>query len=219
MTEKHPSTAESFDARHYYEDDGVAADYERVRFGGLKGSVVYALERRLLLKALRMAGNINTVLDLPVGTGRLVEPLQQAGYEVLGADTSAAMLRHANARLKDNVALMRADGGALPLQDNSIDVVVCFRLLPHLPAEARQDLLKEMARVARVAIVAVYQPHRLSAWHFVRNRLQGKRLPRHYIPASELTSEFAKCGLEVRGSLGLLPGILMERAYVLRPAH
>lgn len=63
------------------------------------------------------------ILELGCGTGRLLEPLARAGYEVHGVDRSAAMLARARDRLTragvQNVRLYQAD----------------FRELHELPAE------------------------------------------------------------------------------------
>jgi SAM-dependent methyltransferase len=54
------------------------------------------------------------ILELGCGTGRLLVPLAQAGYEVVGLDRSAAMLARAKARLaaaglSNRVTLIQAD--------------------------------------------------------------------------------------------------------------
>jgi len=207
--------ARSFDAARHYQVDAVADEYERVRFGHWRGAFVHARECRLILRALRAAGGVRTVLDLPAGTGRLQAALRRAGYHVVGADISAAMLRHA--RTSGDSVFVRADGRALPLRPNGVDAVVCLRLMSHLPEDVREAWLAEMARVARVALVVVYQPHKLSLWYLVRNRLQRQPLPRYYASPQALAEEFSRSGLKPVASFALLPGVFMERAYVLVP--
>lgn len=56
-----------------------------------------AVDVPLYLDFARRAGG--PVLELGCGTGRLLVPLAQAGYEVVGLDRSAAMLARAEARL------------------------------------------------------------------------------------------------------------------------
>ncbi len=207
---------EPFDATRHYQSEAVAADYERARFGDWRGGLVHALECRLVRRALRAAGEIRTVLDLPAGTGRLTAALRRSGYRVVGADISAAMLERARARSGD-APLVRANGHALPLRSGSVDAVVCLRLMSHLPGDARRSLLSEMARVARVAAIAVYQPDVRSLWYLVRNKLQGQALPRYLASPAELADEFAHSGLVNTQSFALLRGVFMERAYVLTP--
>lgn len=216
MSDRHPAAAESFDARTHYRDDAVARGYDDARFGGVSGRVVQALERRMILRALRVAGDVRTVIDLPAGTGRLIAPLREAGYDVIGGDISAEMLARA-ARRGPRTHLLQADGASLPLRDGAVDVVVSLRLFPHLPSDQRLALLSEMARVARVGVIAVYQPDRRSAWHLVRNVIQRKHLPRHFVSHGAIVREAADAGLGYRASFSLLPGVLMERAYVFTP--
>ncbi len=213
MSDRLPASTDGFDPRTHYRQPAVARSYDRVRFGGVSGSLVHALERRMILRALGAAGGLRTVLDLPVGTGRLIPALREAGYEPIGADIASGMV----ARARDRVAgtpLIVADGDALPLRGDSVDAVVCLRLLPHLDQPARERLLREAARVARVEVVAVYQPHKLTMWYALRSIVLRQRLPRHYVSHDDIIEEAARCGLVVRASVPLLPAVFMERAFV-----
>ena len=51
------------------------------------------------------------------------------------------------------VAALIADGGALPFRAQSVDLVLCAKLLHHLPGAAGLQLLRELDRVARLAVV------------------------------------------------------------------
>ena len=51
------------------------------------------------------------------------------------------------------IAALVADGGVLPFGGRSVDLVLCAKLLHHLPGEAGRRLLSEMDRVARLAVV------------------------------------------------------------------
>lgn len=209
-----------YEAKEYYQDDAVVAAYDQVRFRGLRGAVVDRLERRLLMKAMAGVRSEGRVLDLPVGTGRMARRLTAAGHRVVGADISAPMLRLAlelARRAGEAGDLVRGDGEALPFADDSFDVAVCFRLMPHLPAGARIRLLREMARVATDRVIAVYQPHRIAAWWVLYGLLLRRPVPRHFVSPNELRREFAACGLRVARSHALLRGVFMERAYVLTP--
>ena len=210
----------SYDAKTRYQESAVAAAYDEARFRGLRGRLVDWLEKRLLLRALSGLPAAARVLDLPVGTGRMARRLRSRGYEVVGADISPAMLgraRDLDRAAERPLGLVRADGEALPFADKTFDVAVCFRLMSHLPQGARVALLKEMARVASGAVVAVYQPHKLTAWWVLNGLILRKRVPLHFVSPRELEQEFAQAGLRPRRSHALLTGLLMERAYVLRP--
>lgn len=82
------------------------------------------------------------VLELGVGTGRLAQPLVEAGLAVVGLDASAAMLaRCAARRLGPGLQLVRADMAALPFRGHFGAVLIGFNTLFNLGTEAEQDSL------------------------------------------------------------------------------
>ncbi len=85
-------------------------------------------------------------LDVGCGTGRHAAHLLTLGYEVVGIDQSAAMLDVARAKLPDTrFELGRFD--ALPVDDESFDVVTCSLALTHTPS--LDQPIREMARVLK----------------------------------------------------------------------
>jgi ubiquinone/menaquinone biosynthesis C-methylase UbiE len=83
---------------------------------------------------------VQTVLDCACGTGRDLQMLHDAGYEMCGSDISAAMLNTARANLAScdvNVPLTRADFRSPPFRDSQFDAVLCLTTsLPHLLDQA-----------------------------------------------------------------------------------
>ena len=208
----------SYDAKEHYQEEDVAAAYDQVRFRGLRGALVNWLEQRLLMKAMSGVRAGARVLDLPVGTGRMARLLSAAGYRPVGADVSVPMMKIAAelvGRAGERSDLVRGDAEALPFANKAFDVAVCFRLLSHLPPEARANLLREMARVASERVIAVYQPHKMAVWWLVYGLLLGRPVPRFFVSPDELEREFATCGLRPVRSYALFRGLFMERAYVL----
>jgi ubiquinone/menaquinone biosynthesis C-methylase UbiE len=207
---------EAYKAKRHYQRQDVAKGYDAERFRSLRGRLVNSLERRLLMQSIAGLPAGALVLDLPTGTGRMARWLADEGYRVLGADISLPMLDESR-RQSDAATLVRAEGERLPLAAESVDAAICFRLMSHLPREARVAVLREMGRVARVRVVAVFQPHRIAVWWLVYGLLLRKPLPRFYVSTTGLKREFADSGLRVVRSHSLLRGLLMERAYVLAP--
>ena len=209
-----------YEAKQHYQDENVAAEYDAERFRGLRGWLVNTLEQRLLVHSLAGLPRGARVIDLPVGTGRLARRMAAEGYRVTGADISLAMMGVARRLASEGgVAsdFVRGDGESLPFRDNAFDASVCFRLLSHLPPDARVRLLRELGRVASERVVAVYQPHKVAAWYVLNNVLLRKKLPAYYVSARQLEAEFAEAGLRPARSATLLRGAFMERAYVLEP--
>jgi SAM-dependent methyltransferase len=94
------------------------------------------------------------VLDLACGVGRVTVPLAQQGALVTAADNSLEMLSRcrnnvAKAELSGNVQFEQVNATALHFADESFDVVVCLGLLEHLPPDARQQAVLQIARVTR----------------------------------------------------------------------
>ncbi|MEV4312549.1 class I SAM-dependent methyltransferase [Actinocrispum sp. NPDC049592] len=76
----------------------------------------------------RFAGErISRVLDVCCGTGRMIGPLQELGYEVSGVDGSAAMLTRAAANVSPGTRLRHAMlPGAAPEQPVADAAISCF---------------------------------------------------------------------------------------------
>jgi SAM-dependent methyltransferase len=85
-------------------------------------------------------------LDAACGTGRFAEFLARRGHQVIGVDSSPAMLAHACRRVPDGQFHV-AELERLPLPDDSVDVIVCALALVHVPS--LQPVLAEFARVLR----------------------------------------------------------------------
>lgn len=83
-------------------------------------------------------------LDAACGTGRHAAHLVELGHQVVGVDATAAMLAVARKKLS-TVDFRKGTLEALPLQDNSVDLVTCALSLSHVP-----DLRPVMAEFARV---------------------------------------------------------------------
>jgi SAM-dependent methyltransferase len=187
--------------RDAWRDPRVAAEYEARRFRRPAQRLKHRHDVALLLRLLRGAGGVRTVLDLPMGTGRLLAPVRAAGYEVVGADVSLEMMERAAAAPGAPVPRrVQADGAHLPFLDASFDAVVCVRFLFHVrdPA-ARVALLREMGRVCRVAVVGQVR-HRANAKHVLRWARHRVGLPARFRPApgrDAIARELAAAGLSL----------------------
>jgi ubiquinone/menaquinone biosynthesis C-methylase UbiE len=180
-----------------------------------------------------------TLLD--VGTGGADIPLALLGWAgqrsrrltVVGIDSrpeilAAAVRANPASAITDRLELHVGDGRSLSYPDRSFDVVHASLVLHHLGPEAALQLLREMARVARLGIV-VNDLHRgrlgwVGAW-LLGHLLTGNRYTRHDAPLSvrrayrldEMTDLLRAAGLTpvrtIRGALGqryaiaALPGL------------
>jgi SAM-dependent methyltransferase len=85
-------------------------------------------------------------IDAACGTGRYAGYLAGRGHRVVGVDSSPDMLRRARSRVPSGKFLL-ADLRALPLPDNSADVVVSGLAVSHVPVLG--PVMAEFARVLR----------------------------------------------------------------------
>jgi SAM-dependent methyltransferase len=139
-----------------YADPAMAAAFDKQRFGGPIGSLVADTQARVLAN---MIGRIQDrkILDVGAGTGRVALLLARGGAFVTAVDASEAMLDVARERAieqKVNVRFLQGDALTLDFADRSFDVVVCLRLLMHVPDWRR--CLTEMCRVAGRLVIFDY---------------------------------------------------------------
>lgn len=150
----------------------TAENYERNRAGHKWDSEHQAIEE--LLAAVPRG---STVLDIPIGTGRLLPLFSARGFDVSGVDVSADMLAQARATAKSlglPVRLIRADVRSVPFPDDSFELVLCLRFL-NLVDEIGLDLvLTELARLSEdkllvgVRYINSLSGFRWTPWDFTR---------------------------------------------------
>ena len=114
----------------------------------------YAFARRLV------AGR--RVADVACGEGYGSALLATSAASVVGIDLDAAAIAHAAATYASpSVRFVEASATALPLADGSVDAIVSFETIEHLPADAQPAMLAEFARVlAPNGIVVMSSPNR-----------------------------------------------------------
>lgn len=97
-----------------------------------------------------------TLLDVGTGLGDVPRAAGEAararGIELrtFGLDTDPVIALSAGASVSHAIC---GDGRALPFATGSVDIVMCSQTLHHFRGDGERDLLREMDRVARVAVV------------------------------------------------------------------
>jgi ubiquinone/menaquinone biosynthesis C-methylase UbiE len=109
-------------------------------------------KRRLVERAAPQAGQ--EVLDLGAGTGTLALMLKAAQPEatVTGLDADPEILaraREKTAAAGSEVDFVQAFSTAMPLDDDSFDLIVSTLFFHHLDGEAKRTTLRECTRVLR----------------------------------------------------------------------
>jgi ubiquinone/menaquinone biosynthesis C-methylase UbiE len=183
-------------------------------------------ETAMMRKALKLAGNPKTVLDLPAGTGRFWEMLAGSpDRKIYAADYSNDMLmmglhmrpEHVTKRIRP----LKCSAFSVPLTDGAVESVFCARLLHHIgEREDRRAMLKEMARVASHSVcVSLWIDGNYKAIR--RRKLEARRKKKGYqnrfvAPKSVIEEDFHSAGLEHICRIDFMKFYSMWSTYVLR---
>lgn len=176
-------------------------------------------------KALKIAGDPVSVLDLPSGTGRFWEMLaEQPDRKILAADYSENMLQVAMRMRPESITrrveAFQCSAFDIPRPDNAVENIFCMRLLHHIGnADDRLMLFREFRRVASKSIcISLWVDGNYQARR--RHRLESRRAPGKYqnrfvLSASQVEAEFRQAGLDIIGHVDFLKHHSMWRIYIL----
>jgi SAM-dependent methyltransferase len=200
------------------------ADYAR-RFAGPAGAFLLEAQRaaaeRLLDGRLRHG---MTVLDVGGGHGQMLPLLLERGARVwVHGSTPACTQRLAPLaeRLPTRVHFVSSPLWNLPFPDGSFDLVTGIRLLAHV--ERWQELLAEMARLARHAVLADFPPQgganaATPLLFGLKRRLEGNTRPYFRYPPRQVAGALERLGFaRVRAERQLFWPMVLHRAAA-RPA-
>jgi SAM-dependent methyltransferase len=209
---------QAFTFKDRYNYDYSKQYYQRHKQGGFK-YISNVLEQFMADKALSLAANPHTVLDLPCGAGRFWETLIRHGVKkIIGMDQSEGMLQvcreTAPAEYLQKVELLQGDATQIPLPDKSVDSVFCMRLLHHIDIKSlRMKFYKEFQRVSAGTVCISY---------WVDGNLKSEinqRRPhknQNYLNQALLEDELKEAGFEIIGYVDMLKFYSPWRTYVLR---
>jgi ubiquinone/menaquinone biosynthesis C-methylase UbiE len=124
-----------------------------------------ALEMRVLQDRLGLEPG-DRFLDVATGTGRWMKFAETRGAQTFGIDFSAEMLA------KGSGALLRGDMRRLPVADDAMDLAMCSMALGYV--RSADEVLRELARVARRVIVSDLHPDAVAAGWTRSFRRQGQ---------------------------------------------
>ena len=142
------------------------------------------------------------VLDVCTGTGDLALEFARRCDEVVGIDLSPEMLAVAQKKDREGKAhFLQMDATRLDFADREFDVSAISLALHDMPPEAREETLRELARVTRKRIVIVdYNPPSnpiLRAIYIALVSLwESKYFPE--FARSDFKGLLARCGLRVK---------------------
>ncbi|HSD28865.1 MAG TPA: class I SAM-dependent methyltransferase [Vicinamibacteria bacterium] len=188
-------------AREDADVETASAGYAR-RFAGPVGRFFLDRQAEATLDLLRPFPGAS-VLDVGGGHGQVTGPLVGAGYAVtvLGSDASC------EERVREWTGTGRAgflagDLLAPPLPDRSHDVVLSYRLLPHV--RRWPELVGTLCRLARLAVVVDYPTRRsvnaaADLLFGLKKGVEGNTRPFAVFPDAEIEAAFAGHGFVPTG--------------------
>ncbi len=218
---------------HYSFSEKYDAEHARRYFDKHNTGVFRVLsnwrEHAMARKALAMAGEPLSVLDLPCGTGRFWGLLaEKPGRTIHVADNSQEMIDvglgmrppEIRKRIVDAKCCSAFDTG---FPNNYVDCVFCFRLMHHIEkSEDRISMLKEFARISsRSIIVSLWVDGNYRAYRHEAHRARKARnretlqANRFVIRRQDIEADFSKAGLSVVGHVDFLKYWEKWRTYVL----
>lgn len=134
------------------------------------------------------------------GHGQLTEPLQNAGHDVTiyGSGEEARSERVQAWIDGGRVAFRAGDLLRAPWDDGAFDVVLAYRLLPHV--RQWRDLVAELARLARRAVIVDYPTRRSvnvvsEALFALKKGVEGDTRPFTVFRDADIEQAFASRGL------------------------
>jgi SAM-dependent methyltransferase len=182
-------------------DVHTASPEYATRFAGGVGAWFLDVQARITLELLAPWPGAS-VLDVGGGHAQLTRPLADAGYDVTVHGTSETCA----ARIRGDVEAGRVQFAtgpllALPWPDRRFDVVVAFRLLPHV--EQWRALTAEMCRLARRAVIFDYPTRRSvnivsDALFGVKKGVEGNTRPFRVFSETEIDEALAASAFVTR---------------------
>lgn len=173
----------------------TASENYASRFRGRVGEFFLDLQEKILLK-LAAPWPRASVLDVGGGHGQTAVPLVRQGYPVTVAGSGPLeVMRLASLLPREAFQYKACHLLELPFANRSFDIVLSFRLLPHL--EEWPELIAEMCRVADRAVIVDYPD--LRSFNFLSESLfkakkavEGNTRPFRCFSRAEVLKPFIK---------------------------
>ena len=169
------------------------------RFSGPAGHYFLDRQSKITLSLLKNISGA-TVLDVGGGHAQLAKPLVEQGFEVTVTGSAESCRERLDKEIPSkNFTFVTCDNLALPFDTDSFDVVVSFRLLPHVTRW--QELLAELCRVAKHTIIIDYPDKRSSNILYeqlfkMKKKMEGNTRPYTLFTRSQISKELQKNGFE-----------------------
>ncbi|TMD02232.1 MAG: class I SAM-dependent methyltransferase, partial [Chloroflexi bacterium] len=144
------------------------------------------IERHVARLARLLPAPPGRLLDAACGPGLYAIRLARLGWDVVGVDTGAAVLRHARILARDAglaLDLRRADLGSLELDAEFDAAILVYYILEAFPRRRQVDVLRRLAAalrpggrlIAELRVRPEQPPGRITGWEVVPRSLLSDR--------------------------------------------
>ena len=222
-----PSTPPKYEFSEKYDEEHAKKYFDKHQSSNFWRSLSNFREHQLVRKALKIAGNPKSVLDMPCGTGRFWDVLVEQPDRIIHVSDNSQDMINTGLKYRPREILNRItssfQGSAfdLPVEDNFVENVLCIRLIHHIgDHNDRLKLLSELHRVtSSTVIISLWVDGNLKAWKRKKNEARRKKHKyqnRFLIPVKTIEDEFSQTGFKVMARLDFIPYHSMWRTYVLK---
>ncbi len=180
-------------------DIETASEGYASRFAGPVGAYFLQMQLDILLELLQADFRPGaTILDVGGGHAQLAVPLAERGFKVTVTGSNESCKTRLTERLPEgSYAYQTCDMLHLPFANNSFDLVIAFRLVPHV--DRWPLLLAELARVATQTVIIDYPDIRsVNILNFLffrlKKKLEGNTRTFGLFSRKQILNEFAQHG-------------------------
>lgn len=140
--------------KKYYEDKKVTLEYSKQRFSKYPFNIINH-EEQVAVKDIITSNFLNDtkikLIDLSSGDGRMLNVLNKIGLTI-ALDNSEEMHNisaQLNKNINKDIIRIIGDNFNIPIKNNSLDVIICFRFLRHFEYNLRNQLYKTFSHLLK----------------------------------------------------------------------
>ncbi len=125
----------------------LAGAYDEVRFSNASGKFLFETDQRIIRQLVAETGT-KRLLDVPVGTGRVLSYLADVDVDIVGFDLTEEMLAEAaKVANEERHQLIQGNAAELPFEDHEFDCLTSLRFFHLFEREQRPPFAEEFLRV------------------------------------------------------------------------
>lgn len=188
--------------------------YHEKRYKSIDQKIVDRLEKRVVKNIFDKFSINYSILDIPCGYGRFHPLLSQYGG-IHAADNDKLIAKYQKKEIGISKSTTICGADSMPYEDNSFNVVFCFRLIQHIHnSSERIAIYKEFKRVSKEwVIISLYEKTTL---HSAIKRISRKNAKITFLERAQVHKEFTEANLTPVYKRSIMPGIHAHKVYLAK---